>query len=95
MDTDWSYGPRARCWRLALAACVERWPASLEHVARIIAPGRQAIATTHVFADMQAAQDWCLREIARQAPGRRERQGGHVAVTGDGVGRRFGRDLDI
>ncbi len=72
MDTDWSYDPRARCWRLALAgwtACVERWPASLEHVARIIAPGRQAIAAPHVFADMQAAQDWCLREIARQAPG--------------------------
>ena len=69
---DWSYDPRARCWRLALASwtpCVERWPASLENVVRSIAPGRQAIAAPHLFADMQAAQDWCLREIARQAPG--------------------------
>jgi len=70
----WSYDPQARCWKLAQGnwtACVERWPASLEHVARIITAGQaqRVITAPHVFADMEAAQMWCLREIAAQEAG--------------------------
>jgi hypothetical protein len=66
---DWVYDPRARCWRLMLGAWearVERWPASLECTAQLIAtaPGRRVINAPHVFAQMEAAQAWCLREIA-------------------------------
>jgi hypothetical protein len=47
---------------------VERWPASLEYTAQLIAtaPGRRVINAPHVFAQMEAAQAWCLREIAGQ-----------------------------
>jgi hypothetical protein len=70
---NWAYDPRARCWRLILVAWearVERWPASLEYTAQLIAaaPGRRVINAPHVFAQMEAAQAWCLREIAGQEP---------------------------
>jgi hypothetical protein len=66
---EWAYDPRVRCWRLTLGAWearVERWPASLEYTAQLIAagPGRRVINAPHVFAQMEAAQAWCLRELA-------------------------------
>lgn len=45
---------------------MERWPASLECTAQLIAtaPEQRVINAPHVFAQMEAAQAWCLREIA-------------------------------
>ena len=68
---DWVYDSRARCWRLQLGAWearVERWPASLEYMAQLLspAPERRIIHAPHVFAQMEAAQAWCLREITGQ-----------------------------
>jgi hypothetical protein len=70
MDADWSYDSRARCWRLALAG----WTAcrALARLTEARGPdhrsGTPGHRLPHVFVDMQAAQDWCLREITRQAP---------------------------
>lgn len=67
----WAYDSRTRCWRLTLGsweARVERWPASLEYVAQLIspAPARRIIHAPHVFAQLEAAQGWCLDKIVSQ-----------------------------
>jgi hypothetical protein len=71
---DWEYDSRARCWRFTLGAWevrVERWPASLEYLAQLTspAPERRVIRAPHVFAQREAAQAWCLDEIAGQGAG--------------------------
>lgn len=71
---DWEYDSRTRCWRLTLGAWearVERWPASLEYVAQIVAPAPlgRIIHAPHIFARRDLAQAWCLGEVARQGPG--------------------------
>ncbi|NTU82946.1 MAG: hypothetical protein HGA45_26865 [Chloroflexales bacterium] len=50
---------------------MERWPASLEYVAQIVAPAPlgRIIHAPHIFARRDLAQAWCLGEVARQGPG--------------------------